>query len=410
MSQEVPNLFPQPIKNVLVTGGAGFIGSTLVKRLLSDKNLKVFNLDKLGYASNLKCIDNFLNNNIFAKENYQFFKADLNNYTETLEIINFVKPDLIFNLAAESHVDRSIQTPRVFIESNIIGTFNLLEASRIYWESLDNHRKEVFRLHHVSTDEVYGSLGSKGYFSEESCYDPRSPYSASKASSDHLVKSWYHTFGLPTILTNCGNNYGPWQFPEKLIPLAITKAISNQPIPLYGNGLNVRDWIFVDGVVEGVVENIGFRSTLVRRFEKAPVYIPNAKLADNAVVNFSGMTHRRIKWLIGLEYNTSTDQLRLIRNKIEEHISSDSNFASPKEASTFIRIDSFNESSIDLLLYCFTRTTDWGGWLEIKEDLALTVKDIVESSGAGFAFPSRSIYHHYTQNDSPEVFIPPNKV
>ena len=256
MSQEVANLFPQPIKNVLVTGGAGFIGSTLVKRLLSDKNLKVFNLDKLGYASNLKCIDNFLNNNNFAKENYQFFKADLNNYHETLEIINFVKPDLIFNLAAESHVDRSIQTPRIFIESNILGTFNLLEASRIYWESLDNHRKEVFRLHHVSTDEVYGSLGSKGYFSEESCYDPRSPYSASKASSDHLVKSWYHTFGLPTILTNCGNNYGPWQFPEKLIPLAITKAISNQPIPLYGNGLNVRDWIFVEDHIDALLSTV----------------------------------------------------------------------------------------------------------------------------------------------------------
>ena len=170
------------------------------------------------------------------------------------------------------------------------------------------------------------------------------------------------------------------------------------------------DWIFVDGVVEGVVENIGFRSTLVRRFDKAPVYIPNAKLADNAVVNFSGMTHRRIKWLIGLEYNTSTDQLRIIRKKIEEYVSSNSNFASPKEASTFIRIDSFNESSIDLLLYCFTRTTDWGGWLEIKEELALTVKDIVESSGSGFAFPSRSIYHQYTQNDSPEVFIPPEKL
>ena len=170
------------------------------------------------------------------------------------------------------------------------------------------------------------------------------------------------------------------------------------------------DWIFVDGVVEGVVENIGFRSTLVRRFDKAPVYIPNAKLADNAVVNFSGMTHRRIKWLIGLEYNTSTDQLRLIRNKIEEYISSDSNFASPKEASTFIRIDSFNESSIDLLLYCFTRTTDWGGWLEIKEDLAFAVKDIVEKSGSGFAFPSRSIFYQEYKNDSPEVFIPPNKV
>ena len=170
------------------------------------------------------------------------------------------------------------------------------------------------------------------------------------------------------------------------------------------------DWIFVDGVVEGIVENIGFRSTLVRRFDKAPVYIPNAKLADNAVVNFSGMTHRRIKWLIGLEYNTSTDQLRVIRKKIEEYISSNPNFASPKEASTFIRFDSFNDSSIDLLLYCFTKTTDWGGWLEIKEDLAFAVKDIVETSGSGFAFPSRSIYFQQSKNDFPEVFIPPKKV
>ncbi|MEE2704670.1 MAG: mechanosensitive ion channel family protein [Pseudomonadota bacterium] len=170
------------------------------------------------------------------------------------------------------------------------------------------------------------------------------------------------------------------------------------------------DWIFVDGVVEGVVENIGFRSTLVRRFDKAPVYIPNAKLADNAVVNFSGMTHRRIKWLIGLEYNTSTDQLRVIRKKIEEYISSNPNFASPKDASTFIRVDSFNDSSIDLLLYCFTKTTDWGGWLEIKEDLAFAVKDIVETSGSGFAFPSRSIYFQQSKNDFPEVFIPPKKV
>tara|TARA_Y100001968_G_C19432502_1_gene757839 strand:- start:1857 stop:2921 length:1065 start_codon:yes stop_codon:yes gene_type:complete len=256
MSQELQNLFPQSIRTVLVTGGAGFIGGTLIKRLLSEKNLKVFNLDKLGYASNLKCIDNILSNNVIAQSNYQFLKADLKNYQEILDIIQIVKPDLIFHLAAESHVDRSIQTPRIFIESNIIGTFNLLEASKIYWESIDNNRKEVFRLHHVSTDEVYGSLGSEGYFSEESAYDPRSPYSASKASSDHLVKAWHHTFGLPIILTNCGNNYGPWQFPEKLIPLAITKAISNQPIPLYGNGLNIRDWIFVDDHVDALLSTV----------------------------------------------------------------------------------------------------------------------------------------------------------
>ena len=253
MRQELQDLFPQPIKTVLVTGGAGFIGGRLIKRLLLYKNLKVFSLDKLGYASNLKFIENILNNNLTYKSNYKFIKADLQNYQELLDIIKNVKPDLIFHLAAESHVDRSIRSPRVFIENNIIGTFNLLEACKIYWESLDNNRKEIFRFLHISTDEVYGSLGSEGYFSEKSCYDPRSPYSASKASSDHLVKSWYHTFGFPVVLTNCGNNYGPWQFPEKLIPLAITKALSNQKIPLYGNGLNIRDWIFVDDHIEALL-------------------------------------------------------------------------------------------------------------------------------------------------------------
>ena len=256
MNKELPNLFPPAIKTVLVTGGAGFIGSALVKRLLSDNSLKVFNLDKLGYASSLKSIDDILKMNNVYNGNYQFIKSDLTNYYDTLEIINHVKPDLIFHLAAESHVDRSIQSPRIFIESNIIGTFNLLEAAKSYWENLDNIRKQVFRLHHVSTDEVYGSLGPEGYFSENSSYDPRSPYSASKASSDHLVKSWHHTFGLPIILTNCGNNYGPWQYPEKLIPLAITKAISNKPIPLYGNGLNIRDWIFVDDHIDALLATV----------------------------------------------------------------------------------------------------------------------------------------------------------
>jgi len=171
--------------------------------------------------------------------------------------------------------------------------------------------------------------------------------------------------------------------------------------------MHVGDWIFVEDVVEGVVEHIGFRSTLVRRFDKAPVYIPNSKLADNAVVNFSGMTYRRIKWVVGLEYNTSTEQLRIIRDKIKEYINNNSDFADPDEVSTFIRIDSFNDSSIDLLLYCFTRTTDWGDWLEIKEELAFAVKRVVEESGSGFAFPSRSIYHETYSSDIPEVFIPP---
>ena len=171
--------------------------------------------------------------------------------------------------------------------------------------------------------------------------------------------------------------------------------------------MHVGDWIFVEDVVEGIVEHIGFRSTLVRRFDKAPVYIPNSKLADNAVVNFSGMTYRRIKWVIGLEYNTSTEQLRIIRDNIKAYLDSNSNFVSPEEASTFIRIDSFNDSSIDLLLYCFTRTTDWGGWLEIKEELAFSVKKIVEESGSGFAFPSRSIYLDSSFSNIPEVFIPP---
>ena len=256
MNNKLTAFFPQQIQNILVTGGAGFIGSSLVKRLLLDKNLKVFNLDKLTYASNLKSINDTVNQLLIPDSNYQFLKVDLKNFDDTLDAINYVKPDLIFHLAAESHVDRSIQTPRIFIESNITGTFNLLEASKIYWEKIDDKRKEFFRFHHVSTDEVFGSLGSTGYFSEKSSYDPRSPYSASKASSDHLVKAWHNTFGLPIILTNCGNNYGPWQFPEKLIPLTISRALSEESIPLYGDGLNIRDWIFVEDHIDALIATI----------------------------------------------------------------------------------------------------------------------------------------------------------
>ena len=240
--------FPKPINRILVTGGSGFIGGTLVRRLLKETSHKVFNLDKLGYASNLDVV-----NDEFDLNRYQLLNIDLASYEDTKNAIDYIDPDIVFHLAAESHVDRSILGPRIFLETNIIGTFNLLESVVPHWKSLSSSRKDSFRFIHVSTDEVFGSLGPADLFSEDSPYDPSSPYSATKAASDHLVKSWYHTFGLPTILTNCGNNYGPWQFPEKLIPLAITKAISNQPIPLYGNGLNVRDWIFVDDHIDALL-------------------------------------------------------------------------------------------------------------------------------------------------------------
>tara|TARA_B100001093_G_scaffold312315_1_gene298029 strand:+ start:153 stop:1220 length:1068 start_codon:yes stop_codon:yes gene_type:complete len=239
---------------ILVTGGAGFIGSNLIKRLLLNKNNKVFNLDKMGYASSTKSIDSLLeNNNSKPLGKYEFLKVDLENKSDTKIALDYVCPDLIMHLAAESHVDRSIDSPESFIASNIIGTFNLLESSRKIWTKFDEKKKNTFKFHHISTDEVFGSLGNTGQFSEETPYNPRSPYAASKASSDHLVLSWYHTFGLPVVLTNCSNNYGPWQFPEKLIPLSIYKAYRNQSIPLYGDGKNVRDWLFIDDHIDALL-------------------------------------------------------------------------------------------------------------------------------------------------------------
>lgn len=237
--------------NIVVTGGYGFIGSNLIKKLLLNKNYQIFNIDKLGYASNKNSIADSLNSN--NKERYKFFKLDLKNFHELCEIINLIKPDLVMHLAAESHVDRSINSPREFIESNIIGTYNLLEASRSYFNKLNGNKKSNFRFHHISTDEVFGSLSDKGTFSEKTPYDPRSPYSASKASSDHLVRAWHHTYNFPIIITNCSNNFGPWQYPEKLIPLTISKAINLQNIPIYGDGSNVRDWLFVDDHVDALI-------------------------------------------------------------------------------------------------------------------------------------------------------------
>ena len=238
-------LLPEGIERVLITGGAGFIGSAVVRRLLIESEAQVFNLDKLGYASDLTSIG--------EHPRHHFLKVNLADPVATAEAVSAADPDLVMHLAAESHVDRSIDGPGVFIESNVSGTFNVLQAVRSHWGQLPEERQARFRFHHISTDEVFGSLGPTGRFSESTAYDPRSPYSASKAASDHLVSAWHHTYGLPVVLTNCSNNYGPWQFPEKLIPVVILKAVSGEPIPLYGDGINVRDWLYVEDHVEALL-------------------------------------------------------------------------------------------------------------------------------------------------------------
>ena len=227
-------------KRVLVTGGAGFIGSNLVRFLLQNTEWQVYNIDKLTYAGNLLSLAD-----VESNPRYQFAQVELNNANELGSVFKSFKPNYIMHLAAESHVDRSIDGPRMFIDSNINGTFTLLETARAFYSELDDSEKTDFRFLHVSTDEVFGSLGPDGFFDESTPYDPRSPYSASKAASDHLVRSWYHTFGLPVMVSNCSNNYGPFQFPEKLIPVVILNAIAEKDIPVYGKGENIRDWLYV---------------------------------------------------------------------------------------------------------------------------------------------------------------------
>jgi dTDP-glucose 4,6-dehydratase len=226
---------------VIVTGGAGFIGSAVIRYLIKETDAEVVNVDKLTYAANLDTLAP-----VADDPRYSFQKLDICNADAMLRLFEQEKPTHVMHLAAESHVDRSISGSRAFIETNIIGTYNLLEAARAYWTELDGAAKEAFRFHHISTDEVYGSLGAEGLFEETTAYDPSSPYSASKAASDHLAMAWHRTYGLPVVLSNCSNNYGPYQFPEKLIPLMILNGLEGKPLPVYGDGKNIRDWLHVD--------------------------------------------------------------------------------------------------------------------------------------------------------------------
>jgi dTDP-glucose 4,6-dehydratase len=227
---------------ILITGGAGFIGSALVRYLINETDHSVVNVDKLTYAGNLESLESIASN-----PRYQFEHADICDAPKMAELLQHHQPDAMMHLAAESHVDRSIDGPAAFIETNIIGTYTLLEAARGYWSDLAETKKAAFRFHHISTDEVYGDLeGMDDLFTEETPYAPSSPYSASKASSDHLVRAWQRTYKLPVLVTNCSNNYGHFHFPEKLIPLVILNALEGKPLPVYGDGLQIRDWLFVD--------------------------------------------------------------------------------------------------------------------------------------------------------------------
>lgn len=229
------------LSNVIITGGAGFIGSAVSRRLINNSQDRLLVIDKLTYAGNLSSLQSVAGN-----ERFSFIQGDICDRGLVRQIFREFQPDIIMHLAAESHVDRSIDGPAAFIETNLVGTFTLLDESLAYWRNLSNDRARHFKFMHISTDEVYGSLGEKGLFREDTPYAPTSPYSATKAGSDHLVRAWNHTYGFPTVVTNCSNNYGPYHFPEKLIPLVIINAIEGKPLPIYGKGENIRDWLYVD--------------------------------------------------------------------------------------------------------------------------------------------------------------------
>jgi dTDP-glucose 4,6-dehydratase len=226
---------------IIITGGAGFIGSAVMRQYINDTEHEVINLDALTYAGNLESLKD-----IDQSPRYTFEHVNICDISEVQRVFEQHQPDAIMHLAAESHVDRSIDGPADFIQTNIVGTYNLLDVTKKYWSGLTGEKKDSFRFHHVSTDEVYGDLDATGYFTEDTCYQPSSPYSASKASSDHLVRAWHRTYGLPVVITNCSNNYGGYQFPEKLIPLVTLNALDGKPLPVYGKGNQIRDWLHVD--------------------------------------------------------------------------------------------------------------------------------------------------------------------
>ncbi|PIV22631.1 MAG: dTDP-glucose 4,6-dehydratase [Hydrogenophilales bacterium CG03_land_8_20_14_0_80_62_28] len=236
-------------KTLLITGGAGFIGSAVIRYLIANTDHRVVNVDCLTYAGNLDSVAS-----VASDPRYTFEKVDIRDAAEVGRLFAQHRPDGIMHLAAESHVDRSIDGPAEFIQTNIVGTYTLLEAARHYWNRLSDGQKTGFRFHHISTDEVYGSLDATGLFTETTCYQPNSPYSASKAASDHLVRAWHHTYGLPTVTTNCSNNYGPYHFPEKLIPLTILNALEGKPLPVYGKGGQIRDWLYVEDHARALVQ------------------------------------------------------------------------------------------------------------------------------------------------------------
>jgi dTDP-glucose 4,6-dehydratase len=235
-------------RKFLVTGGAGFIGSAVVRRLIRETSHQVLVVDKLTYAGNLDSLAP-----VAGSDRYGFEQADIADAGLMRAILSRFQPDVIMHLAAESHVDRSIDGPGAFVQTNVVGTFTLLQAALAYWRGLTGERRDGFRFHHISTDEVFGTLGPDGFFHEEYPYQPNSPYSASKAASDHFVRAWHHTYGLPTLITNCSNNYGPYHFPEKLIPLVILNALEGKPLPVYGKGENVRDWLYVEDHAEALI-------------------------------------------------------------------------------------------------------------------------------------------------------------
>ena len=233
---------------IIVTGGAGFIGSAVIRHAVGKLGWFVLNIDKLTYAGNLSSL-----RDVADSPNYTFLKADICDGPVIYKAVTDFAPEMILRLAAESHVDRSIDGPAEFIRTNFVGTYQMLSAAYAYWNTLSGEKRDKFRFHHISTDEVYGSLGPTGLFTEVTPYDPRSPYSASKAGSDHLVSAWFHTFGLPIIITNCSNNYGPYHFPEKLIPLVILNALDRKPLPVYGKGDNIRDWLYVEDHAKAII-------------------------------------------------------------------------------------------------------------------------------------------------------------